>query len=78
MKGILTKTDNNWVVKYANYTWEEELPLHFDNIEDVEKHIKGIKILDNIKPNMEVDFIPEFQGYYTGNMRTNYFVAKLI
>jgi hypothetical protein len=53
MKGKLIKTDQGWIVEYAKHA---ELPLHPDDVIDVEQHIEATSISHNLNANMEVEF----------------------
>lgn len=61
MKGTLIKTGQGWMVSRCvgdgvAEVWEELLPLHPDDITDVEQHIEATKITHGVEANMEVEF----------------------
>lgn len=80
MKGLLTKLQDKWFVKYERYAGEDLIRLHPDNVKEIED---DSKIFDNIEARIashpEVEF--EIQTIAIGNNEFDVIdcdVAKLI
>ena len=85
MKGKLHKTkDGYWKVLYTVHhpkvmvkEYNMSLPLHPNNVIDVEQHIDATKISHNLQPNMEVEFeiVKEYTDSHTNQVQS---YAKLV